>query len=165
MMNFNKIFKTRITEEDQTDLLNKLIDNQEEEEEEEVSPDTDVDSTDDVSGDEDEETPEEKEADKEKEEENKEKQQVDDERNKKFEKYASKVVTSIKIQVSKNPRQLLDDFKVYGLDETIEKFLTGSFIPQLEDADEKVFLTLNMADFIPIVAAKLSDKFLKREEE
>jgi len=167
-MKFDILFKQTIVETDQTELLNQLIGNNDNEdipdevdnEEPSETPET-VDDNDET--DEDEQETEDKEEDEQakKKADEEEKQKINRERTERLEKYANKVVSDIKFQVDKNPKTILDDFRTYGADEAAKRYIEFSFIAKVKDADEKLFLTLNIDELSPMVSAKLSDKFLQ----
>lgn len=159
-MEFNKLYKNIITEADQSELLNQMVNKQGQEDEETPEDTENIEPEDDSTETETDDEDTNDDQDKKKEEQDK-KQQKDEERLERLKKYVNEVISDIKFQVDKNPKIILNDFRVYGPDETIKRFIENIFIPHIKDSDEKIFLTLNIEEFTNLVSEKLSDKFLQ----
>ena len=171
-MRFNEFLNKIIPEADQTSLLKQLVGDEEDTEETdketpeetnsetEETPETDGEESDDTEKEDDQD-----EENEQKEQEEKEKQRINKERQDKLERYANEINTDIKFQVDKSPKRILSDFRTYGTDEAIKRFVDTVFINKLKDADEKLFLTLNIDELVPIVSGKLSDKFLQIDKD
>ena len=83
----------------------------------------------------------------------------------KFDEMGEKVMVNIKDLLDKNASTIIQKFQKLGVDEAVREYLEQRFIPELDDDKDKMFLSLNIDDFLPIVAQKISVEYLKTGEE
>ena len=54
----------------------------------------------------------------------------------------------------------LNKIKAVGIDEVLENFVTQKFVPSLDSQDDKLFVTINLDDFVTYLGEKFSAKLI-----
>ena len=84
---------------------------------------------------------------------------------KKFEEMGNVVMKNIKTLLDTKPEVIIQKFQKLGQDEAIREYLEQKFVPELKDQKDKLFITLNLDDFVTYISQKVSVEYLKKDTD
>lgn len=79
-------------------------------------------------------------------------------------KSSHQAVSAFKSYINKRSKDIIGDFNVYGIEETIKRFLKSYYIPNIKDQDEQVFMSLNLEQIAKNLSDKLKEQYVKTDE-
>jgi len=80
----------------------------------------------------------------------------------KFDNIGTKVIDKFKSVFAKKTTDILNMIEKQGIDEVMNDFIRNSYLKSVTDEDEKLFLAINMLEFIMYVSQRISVEFLKK---
>ena len=89
---------------------------------------------------------------------NKEKEKINKQRVEKINIIVGQIITDINIKLNEKSKEILNDIKYYGINESIKRYIEKYFVPYVDNSEDKLFITINIDNIVTEVEEKLSKK-------